>query len=167
MKSQASVNGTICTTCDFIEHCSDSFFYGFADEEICVYPDCPSNYFTCDNKQCVEMSRFCDGIFDCYDGSDEMCAETKFNKNTLAFSWFSTKTSILESISSISAENLTCCIQNEFSNASKCCQSVNIYMNNDIELQLLTNSANITLIDMDGKGMQKPSYILRTIINIS
>ncbi len=34
-------------------------------------PSCPSNYFTCERKSCVPISRKCDLIDDCGDGSDE------------------------------------------------------------------------------------------------
>lgn len=33
--------------------------------------ECPSNHLRCDETRCVELSRRCDGITDCYDGTDE------------------------------------------------------------------------------------------------
>lgn len=33
--------------------------------------DCPEDQFTCTNGQCILSTRFCDGLADCGDGSDE------------------------------------------------------------------------------------------------
>lgn len=35
------------------------------------YLECPDNQFTCTNGQCIMSSRFCDGLADCSDKSDE------------------------------------------------------------------------------------------------
>lgn len=39
-------------------------------------PSCPANLFRCDNGICIESSRQCDNVNDCFDGSDEKdCGE--------------------------------------------------------------------------------------------
>ena len=36
-----------------------------------TFSDCFPDGFTCDNGDCVELSRKCDSLIDCADGSDE------------------------------------------------------------------------------------------------
>ena len=60
--------------CDHIDHCEKKLTQEMStDEKQCVYEKCPKNMFTCRSHQCVEMSAFCDGVYHCYDGSDEEC----------------------------------------------------------------------------------------------
>lgn len=42
------------------------FWYFFHD-----FTECPTDQFTCTDGQCISSSRFCDGLADCADGSDE------------------------------------------------------------------------------------------------
>lgn len=36
-----------------------------------VYPNCTALEFTCDNKNCIPSTEYCDGNNDCRDNSDE------------------------------------------------------------------------------------------------
>lgn len=36
-----------------------------------LIPECPDYQFTCTNGECITSSRFCDGLADCSDHSDE------------------------------------------------------------------------------------------------
>ena len=37
------------------------------------YPDCSADgFYECNNKQCIELGKKCDGVLDCFDGTDEM-----------------------------------------------------------------------------------------------
>lgn len=36
-----------------------------------MFTECPKDQFTCTDGQCILASRFCDGLADCEDGSDE------------------------------------------------------------------------------------------------
>ncbi|XP_076452135.1 basement membrane-specific heparan sulfate proteoglycan core protein-like isoform X4 [Babylonia areolata] len=78
--------------CDAIPHCPDN-----SDEDIDLcevylqtyqeqsYPFgevCPEGYFLCDNNQCVDPRKQCDGVDDCGDGTDERgcvtCSDSEF-----------------------------------------------------------------------------------------
>ena len=41
-----------------------------------IHPvNCTSDEFTCENGECIDDSRRCDGSFDCFDSTDELESE--------------------------------------------------------------------------------------------
>ena len=60
--------------CDSVTNCKN-LNYG-VDETLCLFKKCSGNMFTCRNHQCVSIDAFCDGHYDCVDGSDEDCVKS-------------------------------------------------------------------------------------------
>lgn len=47
-------------------------YYYLPNYNILIFiSECPKEEFTCTDGQCILSSRFCDGLADCVDGSDE------------------------------------------------------------------------------------------------
>ena len=66
-RSRESLHYTL--VCDRIEHCDDN-----TDEDFCQFSACPVSWFRCRNGQCIPLDQVCNRKLDCYDESDESCA---------------------------------------------------------------------------------------------
>lgn len=42
-----------------------------ADERLPEPQDCSESEFKCKDNACIDIRRYCDGTYDCHDGSDE------------------------------------------------------------------------------------------------
>ena len=47
---------------------------------ILTLSDCHPVKYTCNNGLCIDLSRKCDGLIDCDDGTDELCIRHKLHK---------------------------------------------------------------------------------------
>ena len=75
-RSHEAVHYTL--VCDNMQHCDDN-----TDEDFCDSAPCPPSRFRCLSGQCIGLEHLCDSKSDCYDGSDEVCAEGKQFVTTL------------------------------------------------------------------------------------
>lgn len=64
--SQAALHYTLA--CDFIQHYEDNM-----DEDFCQFAPSPFSWFRCQNSQRITRDKLCDGIPNCYHGSNEFC----------------------------------------------------------------------------------------------